>query len=352
MTSKAKAGRPALLPNRHPQASYFVCDIFDCAPKSDIASMEYPLFTLSTKPDYDAREYVNKERWLKLSPSPIGLATVHDRDILIYCISQCMAKINKGERVSRTMRFQASDLLKVTNRQISGQGYKLFAQSLARLQGTQIETNITTGGQTTWEVFSFIDKAKTIKESREGRMKEIEITLSDWVFNAIHEKGGDILTINSLYFRLRKPLERRLYELARKHCGTNNKKWSFKVHTLHEKTGSKSSLKEFSRMLSRVISNQEHIPDYSFKLESGTVHIYPKNRLESSAPEAEQVDSLDGINLKPQTLAFAQKLAKGISLEFLEAEWRASLLDNDWIPDSPDGAFIAYVKKMLSPEII
>ncbi|WP_443019818.1 replication initiator protein A [Sphingobium sp. CAP-1] len=28
-----------------------------------------------------------------------------------------------------------------------------------------------------------------------------------------------MLTLNRRYFRLRKPLERRLYEIARKHCG-------------------------------------------------------------------------------------------------------------------------------------
>ena len=82
-----KLERSPLLPDRHPEPDFFVCDIFDAAPKSDTASMEHPLFTLSTKPDMNMREYGSEESvWLKLSPSPIGLATVHDRDVLIYCI--------------------------------------------------------------------------------------------------------------------------------------------------------------------------------------------------------------------------------------------------------------------------
>lgn len=338
--------RSALLPVRHPQPDFFVCDIFDCAPKSDTASMEHPLFTLSTKPDMQAREYRDKDKWIKLAPSPIGLATVHDRDVLIYCISQCMARLNKGERIEKTMRFQANDLLIVTNRQTSGQGYKLFSEALKRLQGTQIETNITTGNTEQWEVFSFIDKAKTIKETREGRMQELEITLSDWVFNAINEQGGDILTISHDYFRLRKPLERRLYEIARKHCGTKNKKWSFKVQTLYEKTGSKSSLKEFRRMLKSIINNQDHIPDYSFswEKEKDLINIYPKQKLIDAYTNTPSPSRLDQIRLKTKTYDTAKKLANGFDIYFIEQEWRMMLDRKNSIPEKPDGSYINFLK--------
>jgi hypothetical protein len=38
-----------LLPDRHPQGDFFVCDIFDAAPKADIGSMEHPIFSLFNK---------------------------------------------------------------------------------------------------------------------------------------------------------------------------------------------------------------------------------------------------------------------------------------------------------------
>ena len=41
----------ALLPDRHPTADFFVCDIFDALPKDDLGSMEHPMFSLSTRPD-------------------------------------------------------------------------------------------------------------------------------------------------------------------------------------------------------------------------------------------------------------------------------------------------------------
>src|SRR5688572_13337313 len=248
---KKDSVRPPLLPDRHPQLDFFVCDIFDAAPKSDTASMEYPLFSLSTKPDFKPREYRNGNMWLKISPSPFGLATVHDRDILIFCISQCMAALKERREISRILRFRAHELLQVTNRSTGKRGYELFKDSLRRLQGTQIETNITTGGREQMDVFSFIDHARTVKETRDGRMEALEITLSDWLFNAISERGSEILTISRDYFRLRKPLERRLYELARKHCGTNPS-WRFKVETLHERTGSVRRRTRFMRDLLKL----------------------------------------------------------------------------------------------------
>ena len=341
-----KIGRNPLLPDRHPEPDFFVCDIFDAAPKSDTASMEHPLFTLSTKPDFAPREYHRHDKWLKLTASPIGLATVHDRDILIYCISQCMAALNQGQKISRTPRFTAHDLLKVTNRATNQKGYKLFKNALRRLQGSQIETNITTGGKEQWEVFSFIESAKTIKETREGRMQAVEITLSDWVFNAINEKGSDILTISREYFRLRKPLERRLYDLARKHCG-QNPYWHFKISTLHYLTGSISSPAEFKRLLTDVIKaneKHEHIPDYTFELEGDLVKIRPRAGFTEIYKEPEAPDAIDKIHLQGTTYETARKFANGYDIYYLEGEWRRMLHEKNVMPEKPDGSFIGFVK--------
>jgi plasmid replication initiation protein len=335
----------ALLPDRHPQIDFFVCDIFDATPKSDTASMQFPLFSLSTKPDLTPREYSKGDRWLKLTPSLHGLATVHDRDVLIYCISQCMAAINEGRAIEKKMRFQAIDLLTVTNRKTSGEGYKLLQAAIRRLQGTQIETNITTGGKEVWKVFSFIDNAETVRKTRDGRMLEIEITLSDWIFNAIREKQGDILTISRDYFRLRKPLERRLYELARKHCGTKNKEWKFTLGELHDRTGSTSSPREFKRMLTNILENSGHIPDYHFELKQDTVYIHPRSAFAEKFQTKQAPSAVDKIRLKPDTYQTAKRFAPKHDIYGIEDDWRRMLLQKgEGVPEKPDGSFIAYVK--------
>jgi len=53
-------------------------------------------------------------------PSVKGLATIYDKDILIYCISQIMEKLKREEKVSQRVRITSYDLLVFTNRGTSG----------------------------------------------------------------------------------------------------------------------------------------------------------------------------------------------------------------------------------------
>ncbi len=265
MVFESTKERSPLLPDRMRQADFFVCDIFDAAPKGDMASMEHPVFSMSTKPDRNIRRYENGPNFVEITPSVKGLATVHDRDILIFCISQVIAALNEGRRVNRHLRFKAYDLLKATNRGCDGRGYQQLRAALERLSGTRITTNVTTGSLEILDGFGLIDRYRIVRETRDGRMQDIEVTLSDWVFNAIEAR--EVLTLHRNYFRLRKPLERRLYELARKHCGVSAE-WRIGLSKLRLKCGSTSTEKEFRRLVGKVAAEDAahaHMPDYSIR---------------------------------------------------------------------------------------
>ena len=88
--------RSPLLPERHAAEDFFVCDVLDAVSKADMASMEHPIFSLSTKPDTRVRRYEQGNCFVEVTPSAKGLATVHDRDVLIYCISQVVARAQRG----------------------------------------------------------------------------------------------------------------------------------------------------------------------------------------------------------------------------------------------------------------
>lgn len=332
--------RSPLLPDRHPQKDLFVCDIVDAMPKGDMASMEHPVFTLSTKPDMKPRHYQNGENTIEISPSRYGLATVHDRDVLIYCISQCMAALNEGRKVNRSMRFKAHDLLVATNRQTSGQGYQLLKDALRRLQGTQIETNIRQGGKEYFKVFGLIESAEIVRETRDGRMLDVEITLSDWVFDAI--ENNHVLTLSKQYFFLRKPLERRLYELARKHCGAQSK-WQCGLERLRDKCGSGSTTKEFRRLISKIIEDDalhDHLPDYGISVEGDNVIFRPKSDdVVTSVPFRE-------LRFKnSDTPIEARRLAPGWDIYMLENEWRSWVHDKAIAVKDADKHFLAFCKK-------
>ncbi len=340
-----------LLPIRHPEKDFFICDFGDVIPKSDIASMEHPLFTLSTRPDTAIRRYEHNGNTVKIAPSVLGLATIYDKDILIYCISQLIAGINRKideaqlcgaseyEAPSRKVRFKAYDLLVTTNRQVSGQGYKLLRQSLERLAGTRIETNIKTNDKQIIQGFGVIDSYEIIvNDPQTNRMVELEVTLSEWLYNSV--LGQEVLSINRDYFRLRKPIERRIYEVARKHCGSKSQ-WHIGLEKLHKKVGSSGSLKKFKEGLSHIVKHG-HLPDYSIRIESGNVIFNHAESLTLLADDARP-------RLKPETIEKAKKiLGKKLDVYSLQAEW------SHWWEDSgkpelqsSDGAFINFCKRKI-----
>src|SRR5712691_2787113 len=102
----------ALLPDRHPTRDFFIADILDWALKNDRHSMEHPMFSLSKKPDKRIRRYEHNGISVTVTPSVLGLATIWDKDILLYCISVLVEALNQARRdVSRTVRLTAYDLL-------------------------------------------------------------------------------------------------------------------------------------------------------------------------------------------------------------------------------------------------
>ncbi|MCP5073614.1 MAG: replication initiator protein A [Rhodobacteraceae bacterium] len=349
LVSEITKERSPLLPLRHEQGDFFVCDFFDATPKGDMGSMEHPVFSLSTKPDHRPRSYQRGDIFVKVKPGSDGLATVHDRDVLIYCISQVIAGIEHGSRLERVLHLSAVDLLIATNRPTAGTGYAGLKAALQRLQSTQIETNITTGGQEQIDMFSLIDRVRIVREHRDGRMLELEVTLSDWVFNAINSR--EVLTLNKRYFQLRKPLERRLYELARKHCGRQSE-WRIGLEALREKTGSNSTAKEFKRLVGNIVKDDaihDHMPDYTIRMMARIVVFQPRREfLESWNAKDDNTRPPLGTILHVSDRA--RENAKAIAVRY---GWDLRAIEDDWrgwmggkpTPENVDGAFVGFVKK-------
>jgi len=265
-----------LIPDRHPNRDFFVADILDVVPKDDLGSMEHPLFSISKRPDTEVRLYEHNGNSIKISPSADGLATIWDKDILIYCISQLIEGINRGREPGRTLQIRAHDLLIATNRHTGGSDYDRLHKAFERLRGTTISTDIKTNGERIRSGFGMIDEWNIIERSPDDeRMVAVTVTLSRWLYQAV--VGKEVLSIDRDYFRLRGGLERRLYEIARKHCG-NQARWSISLALLHKKTGARSPLRPFKHELRKIITS-DHLPGYrlTFDDEKNQVTVYNRN---------------------------------------------------------------------------
>ena len=329
-------GAGSLLPDRHPTGDFFVCDIFGALPKDDLASMEHPIFSLSTRPDRSVLAYAHNGTEITITPSVKGRATIHDKDILIFCISQLMAALNAGRTISRTLHLKAHDLLVATNRETSGDAYRRLREAFERLAGTRITTNIVTGETEVTSGFGLIESWEIERKSRGGRMISVAVTLSEWLFAAV--KARSVLTLSRDYFRLRRPLERRIYELARKHCG-RQPSWRISVETLLKKSGSTSPRRVFRAMLRDIIA-RDHLPGYVILEEPGDI-IYV-------SPRHETIEEENTPKLNPDTLEEARALAPGWDVYSLQSEWIAYWASTGRVRlRNADRAFLGWLKKRL-----
>ncbi|GHF74806.1 replication initiator protein A [Seohaeicola zhoushanensis] len=331
----SSAGTGGLMPDRRMQGDFFLCDIFDAIPKDDLASMEHPLFSLATRPDLRVLKYAHNGVAIEVTPSVKGLATIHDKDILIFCISQLMAALNAGRAVSRTLQLKAHDLLVATNRETSGDAYRRLREAFERLAGTRITTNIVTGEIETTTGFGLIERWEIIRKTRGGRMVSVSVTLSEWLYRAV--LGRAVLTLSRDYFRLRKPLERRIYEIARKHCG-RQESWRVSVDTLLKKSGSASPRRVFRAMLREMIAS-DHLPDYAMTEEPGDLIRFSQRTAVVEVPPP---------LLSEAALEEARRLAPGMDVHALAADWRGL-----WARTGaqrlrkPDAAFLGWLRKRL-----
>jgi hypothetical protein len=173
-------------------------------------------------------------------------------------------------------------------------------------------------------------------------MSEIRINLSEWVFNAV--VGREVLTLTRDYFRLRKPLERRMYELARKHCGRQDE-WTISLDLLKKKCGSISSDKEFKRMVGLICLEDvqhNHMPDYAVRMDENNIIFTNRSSIKPlpSFSEPTLFPVLDH-----ETFHDAKTVAPGYDVYYLEKEWRSFWIETGK-PElkNPDAAFIGFCK--------
>lgn len=335
-----------LLPDRHPNRDFFILDVSDAAPKDDMASMEHPVFSLSVKPDMRELEYAHDGKRVVVVPSGKGLATIMDKDILLYCISKLVHQINAGETISQWVELTAHEVMVATNWRTNRESYQRFEDALDRLRGTTIKTNIKTGDHTQIRGFGLIDEYQIDRKDEDGelsafgRMMQVRIKVSDWTFRAV--QGMEVLTINPNYFRLRRPLERRIYEIARKHVGDQGRPFRIGLDKLQKKVGSNSPEKKFKFFL-KQIALDGHIPDYDIELTGANVTFTAK-RPGFTRSQGELDFGLPNTPA-PALLDKARRAAPGLDVYALYADWRAFSASQKEAPRSLDAAFLGFCKK-------
>lgn len=275
-----------LRPRKH-ELEFFIADEVELSSfRDEMASMEHPFFALKGG-DTKVRKYRNNNIIVTVNPNANGLATIFDKDIWIYTISKLQEAKNNNEEISRTVCFTPYDFFITTNRDKGGRSYGEIEKSLSRLKGTTIKTNIVYSDEKQEIIeFGLIDSWRIV-EDKKGNLDigMIEVTLPDWLYQALHKKK--MLKISPDYFRIRKAIDRRLYEIARKHCG-NQGEFTISLEKLHLKTGSTALLKMFRHNI-KQLAKANDLPDYSIHYDvKADIVIFNNRNLTPEQEEKEQ----------------------------------------------------------------
>ena len=156
----------------------------------------------------------------------------------------------------------------------------------------QIRTQIESGA---WRV------GERTNANGEKGMAAVEVTLNDWMFRSIVQDRR-VLTINREYFRLTQGLQRRLYELARKHCGVKDE-WKIGLELLQKKCGSNSPLRVLRALVKKVCEHDAdhgHFPDYAVTMNDDVILFRNRSGLKSKPDQVAIADAAPYID--PETM--------------------------------------------------
>lgn len=251
---------------RTPQGELFLLDSpLTGEVRGERSLMAFPFFALSKNAWMKSLAYSTPSVSIEVRPSTKGVATIYDKEIVLYIASLMASKMEDGEDVAQDFVFTAHDLFSVTGSNHSSRSYDRLADALERLQGTQIKTNIEAGGEGVDGFFSWLSEAqlkyaKTTKGER--RLKAVKVRLCDWLFRAIlHDR--QVLNYATAYFQLG-PVERRIYEVARSTC-VEGEDLEIDLAVFRLQIGYQNQLANFRSAL-RAIAAADTIPEYHLRL--------------------------------------------------------------------------------------
>jgi plasmid replication initiation protein len=295
MPKSAKSDNPVLIDeNQIKEKTFNVPDMeeldlfsiktgYEIIAKDDIFTMMFPFFSLSKKRDLTIRNWKNGNTSLSIFPSALGAPTIFDKDLLIFVQTKLSREYDATNEVSRRIKFNVAEFFSfVGKNKPGGNDYKQILDAIRRLNGVRFETSLSYDGTTTVDGRGFIEDYKVGKYTSNGEGAiEVEILLSNWLYQAtIHHKLLSAPTKE--YFAIDKPMEKRMYELARVHCGNNKPYFKIGLELFQGKCGSSSTLRLFRQRLKKIAA-EDNIPDYSFWLDESRnrdqfLYIFPKDQ--------------------------------------------------------------------------
>ena len=150
--------------------------------------------------------------------------------------------------------------------------YAWMYEALKRLTGSTIRTNIPTGGTVTRGEFSIIESYEVISIREESHVPRIvQVRISTWCQRAI--QALEFQRMNPEYLEVRKPIERRLYEIALHHT-QGRRTWGASLEYLMLHVGTRERKRDFIQRIDDL-AERNGIPDFRIQRFGSQVLFIP-----------------------------------------------------------------------------
>jgi len=236
-------------------AAEFMADLPYCSP--------YAISAGDIKP----RRFEYKGKFIQFSPSPNGLPTIRDFDVLIYCITWIVNAALEGrdDDVGSTYEFEVEDFYRFSGRPRNGERESLFIQGLDRLAGSTVTTNTKPIGLDN-QSFNFVEHYQLDQDER-GRLKSVRIKIPHTFYCLAHNEFFG--TVHSDYFTL-SAARRLIYLFIKQICGSKEK-LLVPYSKLYAVTGSTSPLRKFLPVIDELVTKP--LPEFSSEKNDGAENL-------------------------------------------------------------------------------
>ncbi len=252
------------------QPSLFVAEHHERNPRCIQDIMAYPYFALSKRRRIKPMHFASAKGDIEIKIHGLpefGIASIYDADILLWLATEVRRQYEKTGTINRTVFFNPRTMLKQIGKSKGGRQMDTLKSALLRLSTNFIRTTVRTEHQRKEGGFHWLDNWTTAEDRKTGEPNGLwSTTLNDWLVQGIVQ-DRNILTLNPAYFRMSSGLEKRLYQIARKHAGMQQFGMHITMESLHAKTGSGDTIKQFAWEVRNIAKEKGSLLDYAVSVD-------------------------------------------------------------------------------------